>query len=225
MAKTAEVASQIVSPGGRSAIQSPFGTRTPEVVPFQVKTTSSAGIDLRRDRAARRTAPRPARRCSFSCFDVGDPALAEASPRRGGRPARARAATTARSRSPRCPRPARCPTRQSAGTPRMRRAAVDHLAPLGLAGRGAVRAPGQASTAPPATTRSASHMCRTGNRIGAAAATMLRRRTPSTRRFNPFEPCPTNKAMWRDVSGQWLCCAAVGMHRPDYVASARRTIG
>jgi hypothetical protein len=31
----------------RSAgIQSPFGTRTPEVVPFQVKTTSLAEIDL-----------------------------------------------------------------------------------------------------------------------------------------------------------------------------------
>ncbi len=39
-AKAAEVASQIASPSRSSAIQSPFGTRTPEVVPFQVKTTS-----------------------------------------------------------------------------------------------------------------------------------------------------------------------------------------
>ena len=39
-AKAAEVASQIVSPSRSAAIQSAFGTRTPEVVPFQVKTTS-----------------------------------------------------------------------------------------------------------------------------------------------------------------------------------------
>ena len=40
MAKAAEVASQIVSPSRSAAIQSPFGTRTPEVVPFQQNTTS-----------------------------------------------------------------------------------------------------------------------------------------------------------------------------------------
>ncbi len=39
-AKAAEVASQIVRPSRLAAIQSPFGTRTPEVVPFQVNTTS-----------------------------------------------------------------------------------------------------------------------------------------------------------------------------------------
>ncbi len=39
-AKAAEVASQMVRPARSAAIQSPFGTRTPEVVPFQVKTTS-----------------------------------------------------------------------------------------------------------------------------------------------------------------------------------------
>src|SRR5437899_7259677 len=43
IAKTAEVASQIVKPRRSSAIQSPFGTRTPEVVPFHGKTTSRAG--------------------------------------------------------------------------------------------------------------------------------------------------------------------------------------
>ncbi len=42
-AKAAEVASQIDNPVRSAAIQSAFGTRTPEVVPFQVKTTSLAG--------------------------------------------------------------------------------------------------------------------------------------------------------------------------------------
>ncbi len=40
MANTAEVASHSVSPSRSAAIHSPSGTRTPEVVPFQVKTTS-----------------------------------------------------------------------------------------------------------------------------------------------------------------------------------------
>ena len=40
MAKTAEVASQMVRPSRLSLIQSPLGTFTPEVVPFQVNTTS-----------------------------------------------------------------------------------------------------------------------------------------------------------------------------------------
>lgn len=42
-AKAAEVASQIVRPSRLALIQSAFGTRTPEVVPFQVKTMSVAG--------------------------------------------------------------------------------------------------------------------------------------------------------------------------------------
>ena len=45
-AKQAEVASQMVRPCRSAAIQSAFGTRTPEVVPFQVNTTSECGIDL-----------------------------------------------------------------------------------------------------------------------------------------------------------------------------------
>src|SRR5690554_1472161 len=40
MANTAEVASQMVKPCRSAAIQSPLGTFTPEVVPFQVKITS-----------------------------------------------------------------------------------------------------------------------------------------------------------------------------------------
>ena len=42
MAKTAEVASQNVNPWRSAAIQSASGTRTPDEVPFQVKTTSRA---------------------------------------------------------------------------------------------------------------------------------------------------------------------------------------
>ena len=39
-ANTAEVASAKVRPLRSAAIQSPLGTRTPEVVPFQVNSTS-----------------------------------------------------------------------------------------------------------------------------------------------------------------------------------------
>jgi hypothetical protein len=42
-AKAAEVASQIVSPSRSAEMKSASGTRTPEVVPFQVKTRSAAG--------------------------------------------------------------------------------------------------------------------------------------------------------------------------------------
>ena len=42
-AKAAEVASQMLRPVRSAAIQSAFGTRTPLVVPFQVKTISLAG--------------------------------------------------------------------------------------------------------------------------------------------------------------------------------------
>src|SRR5579863_3965791 len=47
-AKAAEVASQMVSPLRSAAIQSALGTRTPDVVPFQVNTTSVAGSTLLR---------------------------------------------------------------------------------------------------------------------------------------------------------------------------------
>src|SRR6186997_492022 len=45
-AKQAEVASQIVRPSRSALIQSALGTRAPEVVPFQVNTTSEAGSTL-----------------------------------------------------------------------------------------------------------------------------------------------------------------------------------
>src|SRR5580658_6867006 len=47
-AKAAEVASQMLRPLRLAAIQSALGTRTPEVVPFQVNTTSLAGSTLAR---------------------------------------------------------------------------------------------------------------------------------------------------------------------------------
>src|ERR1043165_8262119 len=51
-AKAAEVASQIVTPSRSAAIQSAFGTRTPEVVPFQVITTSDVGSTFDRSGSA-----------------------------------------------------------------------------------------------------------------------------------------------------------------------------
>jgi hypothetical protein len=48
IANAAEVASQIVSPSRSSAIQSPSGTRTPLVVPFQVNTMSRSGSTFER---------------------------------------------------------------------------------------------------------------------------------------------------------------------------------
>ncbi len=47
-ANAADVASQMVRPSRVALIQSAFGTRTPEVVPFQVKTMSDAGSTLER---------------------------------------------------------------------------------------------------------------------------------------------------------------------------------
>jgi hypothetical protein len=45
-AKAAEVASQIVKPLRSAAIQSPLGTRTPDVVPFQVKTENDIIVEI-----------------------------------------------------------------------------------------------------------------------------------------------------------------------------------
>ena len=51
-ANAAEVASQIVMPSRSAAIQSAFGTRTPEVVPFQVNTMSDSGSTFERSGSA-----------------------------------------------------------------------------------------------------------------------------------------------------------------------------
>jgi len=52
MANTADVASQMTSPSRPAGIHSPSGTRTPEVVPFQAKTTSRPKSTVRGGRAA-----------------------------------------------------------------------------------------------------------------------------------------------------------------------------
>ena len=47
-AKQADVASQMVRPLRSAGIQSALGTRTPEVVPFHVNTTSLSKLTLAR---------------------------------------------------------------------------------------------------------------------------------------------------------------------------------
>ena len=86
-AKAAEVASQRVRPVRSAAIQSPSGTRTPLVVPFQVNTTSLAGsmpVEVR-DLAV---IGGPDLGVELELLgDVGDPAVAEALPgEHGDRP-------------------------------------------------------------------------------------------------------------------------------------------
>ena len=81
-AKAAEVASQIVSPSRSAAIQSASGTRTPEVVPFQVKTTSRVLVSTLREvgqLAVRRLDDAGVRELEL-LDHVRDPALAEALP-------------------------------------------------------------------------------------------------------------------------------------------------
>ncbi len=67
IAKTAEVASQSTSPARSRGIQSAFGTRTPDVVPFQVKITSRAKSTLARSGSAPYSAA-STRASSCNCF-------------------------------------------------------------------------------------------------------------------------------------------------------------
>ena len=73
----------MVRPLRSAAIQSPFGTRTPEVVPFQVKTTSESKSTFARSGSS----PYGALAARVDVLelqlldDVGDPAFAESSPR------------------------------------------------------------------------------------------------------------------------------------------------
>ena len=142
MAKTAEVASQIVRPcavGRRSSRRS--GTRTPEVVPFQVNTTSRDEVDLREIGQLAVARLEHAHVVELELLeDVGDPALAEALPGQHVDAARRRAATTAPSRPRRCRTPARCRCGSRRGSPRIGARPVDHLGEPGLAVGGAVRA-------------------------------------------------------------------------------------
>jgi hypothetical protein len=77
--KGALVASQIVRPARSAGIASPFGTRTPLVVPFQVKTTSVSKSMREVDDLA--VLGGLDRRVELQLLDhVGDPARAEAFP-------------------------------------------------------------------------------------------------------------------------------------------------
>src|SRR6185437_4021600 len=69
-ANAAEVASQIVRPLREAAIQSPFGTRTPEVVPFQVKTTSESKLTFDKSGSSPYGALSTVTSLSLSCFST-----------------------------------------------------------------------------------------------------------------------------------------------------------
>src|SRR6516164_2822504 len=120
IANTAEVASQIASPLRSSAIQSPLGTRTPDVVPFQGKTTSRAGSTFDRSGSRPYGAFNTRTSESFSCST----SVTQPSPK----------FSHASISTPRAPNsdhiaisiapvsePATMPTRQSAGMPRIAR--------------------------------------------------------------------------------------------------------
>jgi hypothetical protein len=68
IANAAEVASQIVRPRRSAAIQSPFGTRTPAVVPFHTKTVSRSGSTAARSGRWPYGACNNLTSFSFSCF-------------------------------------------------------------------------------------------------------------------------------------------------------------
>src|SRR5664279_5871643 len=69
-ANAAEVASQMVRPSREASIQSPFGTRTPEVVPFQVNTTSVLKSTLLRSGSSPYGAFSTVTSLSLSCFST-----------------------------------------------------------------------------------------------------------------------------------------------------------
>ena len=80
-AKMAEVASAKVSPPRLAGIQSPLGTRTPEVVPFQVNSTSRSKSTLPRSGSLPYSASMHAQVFQLQLLGgVGHPALAEALP-------------------------------------------------------------------------------------------------------------------------------------------------
>src|SRR3954462_11304688 len=70
IANTAEVASHSTKPLRSALIQSPFGTRTPEVVPFQVNTTSELKSTLERSGSSPYGALRTLTSFSFNCFST-----------------------------------------------------------------------------------------------------------------------------------------------------------
>src|SRR5271167_3342007 len=120
MAKAAEVASQIARPSRSAAIQSPFGTRTPEVVPFQVKTTSRAGSTCDRSGSRPYGAFNTRTSGSFSCstsVTQPSPKFSQVSMSTPRAPSSDHIAISIAPVS----EPATIPTRQSAGMPRIAR--------------------------------------------------------------------------------------------------------
>ena len=104
-------------PARSAGIQSPFGTRTPEVVPFQVKTTSRAKSTCGQVRQLAVVGLDGAGVVELELLDdVGDPAEAEALPGEHVDAALRRAATTAPSRRRRYRKPARCRSGSRPGT-------------------------------------------------------------------------------------------------------------
>src|SRR3984893_14473914 len=116
IAKTAEVASQIVGPLRSAPIQSPFGTRTPEVVPFQVKTTSREGSTCHRSARQAYGAFRTRPSGTFSCCTSATQPSPKFSQASISTPRAPNSDHIAISIAP-VSEPATIATRQSAGTP------------------------------------------------------------------------------------------------------------
>src|SRR6516164_3745818 len=120
IANTAEVASQIASPLRSSAIQSPLGTRTPDVVPFQGKTTSRAGSTFDRSGSRPYGAFSTRTSGSFSCSTSATQPSPKFSQASMSTPRSPNSDHIAISIAP-VSEPATMPTRQSAGMPRIAR--------------------------------------------------------------------------------------------------------
>ena len=94
---------------GHRAIQSACGTRTPDVVPFQVNTTSRAGSMRREIRQFAIVGLDAAHIFELQLIDdIVDPTLAESSPRRACRCLWRPKGSTVQSRQRLCRMPARC---------------------------------------------------------------------------------------------------------------------
>ena len=89
-AKAAEVASQIVRPLRSAGIASPFGKRTPDVVPFQVKTTSWSKSSVEKSTISPYPASNTRASVSFSCLTASvtqpEPKLSQATMSTGRSP-------------------------------------------------------------------------------------------------------------------------------------------
>ena len=169
MANTAEVASQRMRPGRSSVIQSPFGTRTPEVVPFQGKRMSRSGSPTARGPASGRTALRRMRTsASLQLLPVSvtqpSPKLSHATTSTP----RAPSSATSPSRRRRCRRPGREASRHSAGSAEQGARERHHLADprLGPARSGASGRPGGVRAASDQPGRLRSGPSRSGVRTG-----------------------------------------------------------